>query len=127
MGSPYLLAHGLGRPVDDAVTKFNIGESGNYRLWVRTKDWVARWNATASPGKFQIIIDGSGTGGIDPDYITLANNQITHHKSTTVTNLSAGSIGVGTGGIACFGDLTVGIGGNGTVYANNGIKATAIR
>ena len=70
MGSPYLLAHGLGRPVDDAVTKFNIGESGNYRLWVRTKDWVARWNATASPGKFQVIIDGKpanatfGTKGV---------------------------------------------------------------
>ena len=34
MGSPYLLAHGLGRPVDDAVTEFNIAEAGNYRLWV---------------------------------------------------------------------------------------------
>ena len=70
MGSPYLLAHGLGRPVDDAVTKFNIAEAGNYRLWVRTKDWVARWNAEPSPGKFQVIIDGKpakatfGTKGV---------------------------------------------------------------
>ena len=67
-----------------------------------------------------------GGGGLDPDYITLQNNQITHLKPTTVTNLSAGSIGVGTGGIACFGDLTVGIGGNGTVYANNCIEANAL-
>ncbi|MGI9467165.1 MAG: FAD-dependent oxidoreductase, partial [Rubripirellula sp.] len=58
MGSPYLLAHGLGRPVDDAITTINVAEEGNYRLWVRTKDWVARWNSKASPGKFQVIIDG---------------------------------------------------------------------
>ena len=58
MGSPYLLAHGLGRPVDDAKTQVQIPESGKYRVWVRTIDWVARWNAKPSPGKFQIIIDG---------------------------------------------------------------------
>ncbi len=58
MGSPYLLAHGLGRPVDDAKTQVRIPESGEYRVWVRTIDWVARWGAKPSPGKFQIIIDG---------------------------------------------------------------------
>ena len=68
----------------------------------------------------------SGGGGLDPNYITLTNDQITHLKPTTVTSLSAGSIGIGSGGMACFGDLTIGIGGNGTVYANNGIEATAI-
>ena len=41
--------------------------------------------------------DLQGGGGLDPDYTTLQNNQITHLKPTTVTNLSAGSIGVGTG------------------------------
>ena len=58
--------------------------------------------------------------------ITLANNQITQHKATTVTNLSAGSIGVGTGGIACFGDLTVGVAGVGTLYANGGLETTTM-
>ena len=57
MGSPYLLAHGLGRPVDDAETNVQIPESGKYRVWVRTIDWVARWDAKPSPGKFQILID----------------------------------------------------------------------
>ena len=58
MGSPYLLAHGLGNPVDDAMTNFDVPSDGTYRVWVRTFDWVARWNATGSPGKFQIQIGG---------------------------------------------------------------------
>lgn len=59
MGSPYLLAHGLGTPVDDASTRVSITEAGKYRIWVRTKDWVARWNASPPPGKFQVLINGS--------------------------------------------------------------------
>ena len=74
MGSPYLLAHGLGRPVEDAVTTINVTEGGTYRLWVRTKDWVARWKAKTSPGKFQLIINGKpvettfGTQGVEWDW-----------------------------------------------------------
>ncbi|MGB0757890.1 MAG: FAD-dependent oxidoreductase [Rubripirellula sp.] len=74
MGSPYLLAHGLGRPVEDASTTINVADAGDYRLWVRTKDWVARWNAKTSPGKFQVLIDGKpakaifGTKGADWDW-----------------------------------------------------------
>ena len=59
MGSPYLLAHGLGRPVDDATTRVTFPETGEYRVFVRTKDWVARWNAEGQPGRFQLIIDGT--------------------------------------------------------------------
>ena len=40
MGSPYLLAHGMGRPVKDAVTTFHVEKSGTYHVWVRTKNWV---------------------------------------------------------------------------------------
>jgi hypothetical protein len=58
MGSPYLLAHGLGRPVQDAVTTIELPAPGSYRLWVRTKDWVAIWNAEGAPGKFQLLVDG---------------------------------------------------------------------
>ncbi|MEL7499161.1 MAG: FAD-dependent oxidoreductase [Planctomycetota bacterium] len=58
MGSPYLLAHGLGRPIDDATTKVTFPSKGTYNVWVRTKDWVARWGATGAPGKFQLKIDG---------------------------------------------------------------------
>lgn len=43
MGSPYLLAHGLGEPVADATTVVKFERRGKYRLWVRTRDWVAPW------------------------------------------------------------------------------------
>lgn len=58
MGSAYLLAHGLGRPVADATTTVTLPEPGEYRVLVCTKDWVARWNAPGAPGKFQLLIDG---------------------------------------------------------------------
>jgi len=58
MGSPYLLAHGLGRPVEDAITKITFPATGRYRVFVRTKDWVARWNAPGQPGRFQVLVDG---------------------------------------------------------------------
>jgi len=58
MGSPYVLAHGLGVPVRDAVTKLTLPHAGEYRVWVRTRDWVAPWNAPGAPGKFQLLIGG---------------------------------------------------------------------
>ncbi|MEL6650518.1 MAG: FAD-dependent oxidoreductase [Bacteroidota bacterium] len=57
MGSPYLLAHGLGRPVQDAVTEVKLPRSGKYRVWVRTRDWVAPWNKAGAPGEFQLLIN----------------------------------------------------------------------
>lgn len=58
MGSPYLLAHGLGIPVEDAVTDLKFPSEGTYRVWVRTRDWVAPWKAPGAPGKFQVLING---------------------------------------------------------------------
>jgi hypothetical protein len=58
MGSPYLLAHGLGRPVADASTVVEVPAAGKYRVWVRTKDWVAPWKAPGAPGRFQVFING---------------------------------------------------------------------
>ncbi|MEZ6138552.1 MAG: FAD-dependent oxidoreductase [Pirellulaceae bacterium] len=57
MGSPYLLAHGLGQPVDDARTKVRFPKLGKYRVFVRTKDWVARWEADGQPGRFQLLVN----------------------------------------------------------------------
>jgi hypothetical protein len=59
MGSPYLLAHGLGQPVKDATTTVTFPATGTYRVWVRTKDWVAEWKAPGAPGKFQLLINGT--------------------------------------------------------------------
>src|SRR4051794_1614275 len=58
MGSPYLLAHGLGQPVKDATTTVTFQSTGAYKVYVRTKDWVAHWKAPGQPGKFQVLIDG---------------------------------------------------------------------
>ncbi|MDR0758311.1 MAG: FAD-dependent oxidoreductase, partial [Tannerella sp.] len=57
MGSPFLLAHGLGIPVKDAVTELKLAP-GTYRVWVRTRDWVAEWKAPGTPGKFQLLVNG---------------------------------------------------------------------
>ena len=54
MGSPYLLATGVGRPVPDASTPATIPVAGKYRLWVRCKDWLP----SHSPGRFQVLVGG---------------------------------------------------------------------
>lgn len=55
MGSPYLLAHGLGKPVEDASTLAVFRETGKYHIWVRTKDWAPY---PKGPGMFNLLIDG---------------------------------------------------------------------
>ncbi len=66
MGSPYLMAHGLGEKVEDARTKIQIVKAGKHRIWVRTRDWVGKWKsdqfkgpmkASGSPGIFHLMID----------------------------------------------------------------------
>ncbi|MCM8532699.1 MAG: FAD-dependent oxidoreductase [Lentisphaeraceae bacterium] len=59
MGSPYLIAHGLGEAVADATTEVSVKTSGEYRVWVRTKDWVAHWNAPGTPGHFKLAVNGN--------------------------------------------------------------------
>ncbi|MBS3695661.1 FAD-dependent oxidoreductase [Rhodococcus qingshengii] len=53
MGSSYLLAHGLGVPVEDATTTIDVEAAGTYRIWVHAKDWVPSHH----PGRFTISID----------------------------------------------------------------------
>lgn len=57
MGSPYLLAHGLGRPVADARTTIDV-PSGHFTVWVRAKDWVPGHH----PGRFTLSIAGTTLG-----------------------------------------------------------------
>ena len=59
MGSPYLLAHGIGVPVQDAETEAGFREAGEYHVFVRTKDWVSPWKAAGAPGKFQVLVNGT--------------------------------------------------------------------
>jgi hypothetical protein len=61
MGSPYLLAHGLGRPVADASTVIDVAaaDAGEHAVWVRAKDWVP----SHGPGRFTLSIAGAIVGG----------------------------------------------------------------
>lgn len=58
MGSPYLMAHGLGKPVADAETLVKFPIAGSYHVWVRTFNWNAPWDAAQAPGIFQLLADG---------------------------------------------------------------------
>lgn len=56
MGSPYLLAHGLGTPVADAETEVIVAGGGKMNVWVRTMNWAeGEWEA---PGRFTIAVNG---------------------------------------------------------------------
>ena len=57
MGSPYLIAHGLGKKVNDAQTNIEIKDKAKYYVYVRTYNWTAPWCKTAGPGKFFISIN----------------------------------------------------------------------
>lgn len=52
MGGNYLLAHGMGKPVDDAETTIDLPAAGKWNVWVRNRDWCkGDWQ---SPGRFQV-------------------------------------------------------------------------
>ena len=56
MGSSYLLAHGMGKPVADAKTSVAFPSKGSYTLWVRTKNWKpGNWEA---PGRYKVAVNG---------------------------------------------------------------------
>ena len=63
MGSSYLLAHGLGKPVADATTTFEVKEAGRYNVYVRTKNWVYKWlpqgrGRADGAGAFKLSVNG---------------------------------------------------------------------
>ena len=59
MGSPFLLAHGMGRPVKDAETAVAVKEGGKYRVLVRTRNWSEEWSGNAeAPGRFFVKVNG---------------------------------------------------------------------
>lgn len=58
MGSPYLLAHGLGSPVADANTLVKFESAGTYHVYARTYNWTSPWSVKTGPGAFQIKVNG---------------------------------------------------------------------
>jgi hypothetical protein len=53
MGAPYLIAAGVGTPVQDAQAVFEVAQPGTYRLWVRSRNWMKEH----APGQFQMTLD----------------------------------------------------------------------
>lgn len=58
MGSPYLIAHGAGVPVEDASAQVRLPGKGEWHLFVRTFNWVSPWYDGEGPGKFRVAVDG---------------------------------------------------------------------
>ena len=55
MGGNYLLAHGMGVPVEDATTEVALPSDGPWHVFVRTKDWCpGDWDA---PGRFRVSVN----------------------------------------------------------------------
>ncbi len=93
--SSYIMAHGMGIPVEDAVTEFEVLEDGEYNVWALTRDWTAVWDVKDSAGKFQIRINDLtletvlGTNGKDWAWqragkinLKCGKNQIAFHDLT---------------------------------------------
>ena len=55
MGGSYLMAaDDVGVPVKDATVNVDIPADGNYRIWVRDRNWMRAY----APGKFKLLVDG---------------------------------------------------------------------
>ena len=87
MGSAYLMAHGMGIPVADAVTETEL-PAGNYTFWARTRDWTKVWGRGKPAGRFTLNVNGVplettlGTGGSEWSWqragsITLPGGKVT--------------------------------------------------
>ncbi len=62
MGSPYLMAHGMGVPVEDASTVVSFPAPGAYSVYVRTYNWTSPWHPGEGPGKFHLAVNGKPVG-----------------------------------------------------------------
>ena len=58
MGSPYLMAHGMGQPVPDASTTVDIPHKGMWHVYVRTFNWTSPWTSQDGPGAFKVKVGG---------------------------------------------------------------------
>lgn len=64
MGSPYLLAHGLGKPVAKAKTVVKLPGKGQWHVYARTWNWCAPWGIKEGPGLFKIAVNGEKLSNI---------------------------------------------------------------
>lgn len=64
MGSPYLMAHGMGVPVEDAEMSVEFPVTGKYNVYVRTFNWTSPWYDGEGPGKFLLRLNGEQVGSV---------------------------------------------------------------
>lgn len=64
MGSSYLMAHGMGIPVQDAETTVVFPSTGEYHVFVHTFNWTSPWFNGEGPGQFKLSVNGKPTGTI---------------------------------------------------------------
>ncbi|MEZ4905885.1 MAG: FAD-dependent oxidoreductase [Spirosomataceae bacterium] len=57
MGSSFLMAHGMGKTVEDASTTITFPKIGTYKVYVRTRNWSAQWSQVEAAGQFQVLIN----------------------------------------------------------------------
>ena len=63
IGSPCLIAHGMGRPVPDATAEVELPSTGTWHVGVRTKNWLPAdstypTSAPDYPGTFRVLVNG---------------------------------------------------------------------
>jgi len=58
IGSAYLIAHGKGKPVEDAYTEVFFKEAGSYHVYVHTYNWTSPWYSGEGPGAFNLLVNG---------------------------------------------------------------------
>lgn len=71
MGSPYLMAHGLGNPVEDASTAVQFPRKGTYYVYARTYNWTSPWFTGKGAGAFAVSVNGR----ILPDTLGVSGSQ----------------------------------------------------
>lgn len=84
MGSPYLMAHGMGIPVKDATTKVHLPKAGTWYVYARTYNWTSPWSTKEGIGAFQIAFNGT----LLPNRLGCTGNQWEWQKAgkTTISN-----------------------------------------
>ncbi len=71
VGSVILLAHGMGKPVENAKTMVTLPKAGTYQVFARTRNWASTWwpkdldketlKRDWSPGKFRVVFNGKAS------------------------------------------------------------------
>ncbi len=70
MGSPYLIAHGMGNAVEDATTTVSLPRTGEWHIYARTYNWTSPWAEGRGAGGFRIGLGDE----LLPNYLGVEGN-----------------------------------------------------